>query len=527
MPRLINRIDDFLIQMHYQRVASAQSGWAYRAGLLYYVVSWLHEWHAYEKDHQRERDYRVRERNQQRARELEGAELRDVSEAAWSEAGLDAKTAKAKRRSKRFKKWELERRPTSSFGLLASRMLLILVYLFAAACVLFVVGIVLSFLVCGVVVMFLPKKVPPNVAQVRATQPVKPPVDTKPSQEPPQERPKEGEPPRFLAPRPDLIAVDDRSALKSQTAVVEDVEFKTVSLGSASRVAWTADGRGLYVLRIAEGVVARVDPDNLVMQRSIKLGGQIGAAAVSAAGVLVATSQGEMLLLDANSLDVKLRIVAFGMLKVISGPTLSKAFVLMTDNTVLILDLDKREALGRYPLTNTHMDYAVPTPDGKYLFGQSRTPGLARYRIEDGKFTYEETGPEIGNGGAPSGINVSADGKLVCLPTSNANFTVAPNHPRVESGATYVYAVTDLSKPVIVLQPDAKLRGVAFDTEHNRIYGCNIPGLVMYDDKGQRLKTYAWPADCDKMAACLLNPKKRQLLLTANDRFCLVDWRRP
>jgi hypothetical protein len=186
MFRLANRIDDWLLQARDNRRARENSFWYYRTSIFRELLLWLHEWHAYEKNQQVGRNYAVRERN--RLRRLEAEDDAPVAhEDLWAEGGLEATVPKKKRLTKRPKRWDFERKPGTSVGLILSRMFLVGFYSFVwfvlLVCLVFIALVAL--VICGSLGMtpFLSKKggPAPNVAP---NPPPKAPGDMPPPEKP-------------------------------------------------------------------------------------------------------------------------------------------------------------------------------------------------------------------------------------------------------------------------------------------------------------------------------------------------------
>jgi hypothetical protein len=498
----------------------------------------LVRWHEAERRKQEKLEMEVRERNRRRRRELLGDLNRPATEEEWREGAGDAseddkslarqKKAEIKRK---LQGWIPEAKPRKGLGLIVSGAMLYGITGIAVVVLCLAFGLIALTCMCLVgSVLFGPRTKNaqgPNPPVVKSPDnPANPPDDKHPPIDPP--KPKGT---RFLDPPRGLVVVAEQKPVNHQTSTVEDVEFKSFSpfSGRAEWAAWTADGRSFYMMQRSDGIVARVNADKMITERSLTIGRNIHNAAVSKFGVLIVSPPDGIYLLDPDNLEVKLRIDVPNVLRVFSAPTLALAFVKTTDKNDVLLDLEKKEVVGEPFNSDNLMASAVLTPDGKFLFGVGGSgSAIVRYRIDSGKLTREQTGPEIANGSTLTGVNLSADGRYVCLPSPEANRANVANHPAVKNGeATYLYSGDDLTKPVVVLRPEARLRGVAFDTEQNRIYGCNVSNLMMYDEKGEVLKAYAWPPECKGMNACLLNPKKRQLLLATPERICVVTWQPP
>jgi hypothetical protein len=151
-------------------------------------------------------------------------------------------------------------------------------------------------------------------------------------------------------------------------------------------------------------------------------------------------------------------------------------------------------------------------------------PAIHRYRVAD-QLTHEQTGPAASGDFLLAGLNVSADGKYVCLSSGIFNWNVPGPRPAWMLEDTKVYAVEELSKPALVLRSGAPLRGVAFDPQREKIYGSDGANLLVFDGKGEPVKKYPRPRESQSTVTCLLNPQGRQLLLTGYDCFSVVAWR--
>jgi hypothetical protein len=93
--------------------------------LLIWLHRWLSEWHSSEVRKQEDREWEVRDRNRRRRWEAEGGP-REVSEDAWSQGEHDGSPNRFKKSRKRLK-WDIEKKPGKSAGLVLSRSLLILI----------------------------------------------------------------------------------------------------------------------------------------------------------------------------------------------------------------------------------------------------------------------------------------------------------------------------------------------------------------------------------------------------------------
>lgn len=267
---------------------------------------------------------------------------------------------------------------------------------------------------------------------------------------------------------------------------------------------WSSDGKKLYLLNKA-GMLRKIAVPEFREEKTLNLGQTCSALAMSRLGLVVGLPQiHEVWLVDANTLAVLKRIPATGVDSIASAPTITTAYA--TNRELLtIVDLAAGKAANqltpraaqragggrvkRSPDATPLFNFRLPavTPDGKYFFCVSDESyddvfgSLHRFRINQNDLIYEEVGPTIGKN--PQRIEVSDDSSYVAMPSGGGN--------TARGYTTLVYAVTDLTKPVVSLESGAYPRALGFDRVGAKIYtqdGGNQ--LLVFTPTGTKEKTY-------------------------------------
>ena len=115
------------------------------------------------------------------------------------------------------------------------------------------------------------------------------------------------------------------------------------------------------------------------------------------------------------------------------------------------------------------------SPDGRFLYYDSG--GLARYRIDGDRVSFDELTKERVGGGAKTGICVAPDGKFVCLPTGGGNDGTG-------GYGTWIYRADDFAKPAYAVRQGAYPGVVGFDPSGKRVYAQNSDTPLLVFDAG-------------------------------------------
>jgi predicted Zn finger-like uncharacterized protein len=266
---------------------------------------------------------------------------------------------------------------------------------------------------------------------------------------------------------------------------------------------WAADGKSFYALN-SNGTLRQVSRDGFRETRRLSVGQNCAWLSSSAEGLLVTVQGNEQTqgcwVVDPVSLDARYRLLRPDLSRVVSAPTLSIAIGFRTPAfgnpaMLTVFDLKTRQVSWEYRLPDFagSVSFSNPavTPDGKYLLTMDLGDGgrIHRFKIDGPRLTFEESGEPIIQGTEKVGLQVSPDGKYVCVPCHGGNIQGLPNHPRVAGESTYVYAVTDLKKPAFTLTQGNFPLAVGFDPKAGKVYTHNYgTELMVFDLKGVRQK---------------------------------------
>jgi S1-C subfamily serine protease len=329
------------------------------------------------------------------------------------------------------------------------------------------------------------------------------------------------QPPRIPPPGEDLL-----KGGKSNVAELK-LEDVRVNAGQLLRcLCWSQDGNSFYCLE-KTGTVRRIATNGLAEAQRADLGSTCSWLALSAEGLLVAVSgRQQVSVLDPSTLRVKKEIAVPAVGRVVSAPSLSVAFATdasRTPRSLAILDLQQGQVLKQYEPKDLSrgfagFGFAAVSGDGKYLFAMGGLEQLHRFRIDGPELTYEQSSERIAQNG--QAVEVSADGKYVCLPSGGGNYGTARPY------ATYIYAAQDIHTPVATIQSGAYPRAVGFDSQHGYVYAQNHGSQLMrFTDKGAKEKEYVIPGGGD-VKQILPHAQAAKLLLLTDKHLYLVGLER-
>jgi hypothetical protein len=298
-----------------------------------------------------------------------------------------------------------------------------------------------------------------------------------------------------------------------------------------------AGKKGNPAITINKGSVSSLRENDFGQMRAVQIDGAINPGTLradlgapcswlspSAEGLLVAVSGlQEVWVIDPLTFKTKRKIPAPQVDRVASAPSLAVAFAAARggfpgQNPLSVLDLKTGQIVKQYQgrdlaPNGVGFQFLTATPDGKYLFSVGGIEQLHRFRIKGQELVFEESSQRIAQNG--QAIEVSPDGKYVCLPSGGGNYGAA-------NYSTFVYAVTNLSTPVVTIQSGAYPRALAFDPKGNTIYAHNFQNpLILLTPKGIKLKGYAIPG-AGEVKQILPHPQGGKLLLLTGHRLHLV-----
>jgi hypothetical protein len=111
---------------------------------------------------------------------------------------------------------------------------------------------------------------------------------------------------------------------------------------------------------------------------------------------------------------------------------------------------------------------------------------------------------------------VSSDSKYVCLPSGGGNYGTA-------GYCTFIYSVSDLTRPQITIGSGAYPRQVGFDPKAGLVYAQNHEKqLLIFDPLGVRLKEFTLGPTGD-VKQFLVHPDGRKVLILTDKKLYYVQ----
>jgi hypothetical protein len=264
-------------------------------------------------------------------------------------------------------------------------------------------------------------------------------------------------------------------------------------------MAWAPDGRSFYALERG-GVLHRIALDGLRGQARLDVGHHCAWLSLSKEGLLLTVSDSqEVWVLDPVSLRVKRTIDLPAVSRAVSSPALSVAFAAGQGDppsTLAVVDLRSGKVVGHQDArkAGAGLGFGSPvvTPSGKYLLAVGSSRQIVRFRINGTKLERQEDGPGIGDN--IRGLELSPDGYYVAMPCGAGNSRRVANHPPLIGYGTFVYKITRLSKPEIVVVSGAYPQALGFDTKAGYLLAQNHDKpLILFKPNGAKHKEYDLP----------------------------------
>jgi hypothetical protein len=340
-------------------------------------------------------------------------------------------------------------------------------------------------------------------------------------------------PPPVLGPPPAAKPADvkvptataPREALGGVPRRVGDLTVTDLRLGAAKLprcLFWSADGRVFYALE-TDGVLRRVALDGFVEEKRLDLRQRCSWLSPSAEGLLVTLPDlQEVWLVDPERFVVKRRVPVPAVTRAISAPVLSVAFAGGNGGGVSVLDLKKGEVVRQYAPMG--FEHAALTADGRQLFVQAGIEQLVRYVVRGTRLEPGGSSPRIAQNG--QAIEVSPDGRFVCLPSGGGNYADLPNHPAIgTSYSTYVYPASDVTRPAFLLASGAYPRAVGFDPRLGLVYAQNCDKqLIVFTDRGVKQREYQLAVGRGpEVSQFVPHPGGGRLLVLTGEQLYFVD----
>jgi hypothetical protein len=256
--------------------------------------------------------------------------------------------------------------------------------------------------------------------------------------------------------------------------------------------------------------VQRINADTGAVDKTFNVGRGLGDDArlgISSEG-LVVSYPGQILLIDLDLAGIKKKINPGDISNAAVGRDASAGVVAVrgANPTLRVVDLQGGATIGVIPFKLATFSMKL-SADGKHLV-LADNGRILRYRVDGANLVFEESSPTVV--AAPGVLNLSADGKFVCL----AGGVLAPpaNHP--ERGL-YLYAIDDLKKPVAVLPKIDPGRAVGVDVKGGWIYANETKKpLVIFSTTGVRKGEFPLPeVDAQTITEYIVSPTGRELLI--------------
>ena len=222
---------------------------------------------------------------------------------------------------------------------------------------------------------------------------------------------------------------------KGETREIDNLKVTALDLDARPLVAclrWTDEKGSSFDVLTRDGVLRKVSFPDFKVFAEKDFERKCEWLDISAEGLLLTMAdKQEVWVVDPEKLEVKGTIEVPNLRRAASAPGLSIG-VASAGSEMYVLDLKTMEARkyampGNVNTPPAGYDNPTMTPDGKYLFTTGGIEQMGRFRLEDGRFWYEETSPRLGPCGS-AGILVSPDSRMVCMPSGGGNGEIGRAH---------------------------------------------------------------------------------------------------
>jgi hypothetical protein len=322
--------------------------------------------------------------------------------------------------------------------------------------------------------------------------------------------------------------------LKGDTANADGLAVTDVKVTADNllpRMLW-ADPAGKVVILVEKtGVVRRVGVPAFEETLRVDLQRKCSGAALSAEGLLLALPNDQQVwLLDPDKLTVKKKIAVTSVGDVAASPKVAVA-VASGAKVLHTLDLKKGKATAFQPGPQvTVKDYENPvmTADGAFVLARGNIGNaILRFKLtKTGTLAPDGMSEVVGSGAIYNGLQVSPDGKLVCLPSGGGNTRGLKGHPEIGTYTTYIYPVGALNKPAFVLESGAYPSAVGFDPDAKLVYAQNADSpLIVFGPTGIKKKAFGFgPGERPvSVRQFLPHPDGGKLLVLTDKRLVWVE----
>ena len=280
-------------------------------------------------------------------------------------------------------------------------------------------------------------------------------------------------------------------------------------------VIWSRDGKSYYVLTAAGRLVSiNADNDSIAMEKEHAQ--KCGNLALSAEGLLVsALDAQEIWVFDPDKLDAaKKKISVPGITRVTAGVDAKVAVAAGAGKAKLsVVDLELGAVLKQYP--DLDVRHVTASPDGKFVFAQSNTDELLRFRLDKDQLTKEDESPRIATEG--QGVSVSSDSKYVCLPATGGNGV---------PGMTNIYSVANLKLPAFRLNSGPNPQAVGFDPKNRFVVTQNNvkPIMIFMYTGNKRAEFEVKDFRGNEVREFAISPLGYEMLMRADDRVIHIKF---
>ncbi len=310
--------------------------------------------------------------------------------------------------------------------------------------------------------------------------------------------------------------------LWATAGTVGDIDVKEVPLPAENILpclCWDKKPDSFCVLT-RNGMLSRVRLNDFEVPESKEIGKNCSWLAMSARGPIVTVDGAQEAWILDSSFQVTKKLAMAGVSQVVSAPTLSVAIAANTDRFargLSVIDLSKGVFAGQHRFNELGLiagaSRLAVTPDGKYLFIQGGFEDLKSFRISGTRITADQTSARIAQNG--QSIAISPDSKYVCLPSGGGNYGAG-------TYTTFIYSVTNLSQPQIMVTSGAYPRAMGFDPKAGLIYAQNHDKqLLIYDPSGVRLKEFNL-GPTGEVKQFLVHPDGRKVLVLTDRKLYFV-----
>jgi WD40 repeat protein len=338
--------------------------------------------------------------------------------------------------------------------------------------------------------------------------------------------------------------LQEKIALAGEERAIKDVKVTSLDLPGESILEcmqWSPDGKYVCILS-EDGVLRKVAYPSLQQELILEIGGKAGWMQLCKYGILVGVeSLGQIWLIDGTTLEVKRQFAAPGVGWYGFTSSLNSTAVYVSDDNaqkLIMIDIKTGtpvqefsaralqskfgNTIKKHPdsVVLTDMSFPTMSSDGKYFFCVG-FECLHRFKVSGTDLIYEEMGPRIGSNAQR--IYVDPESRYVAMPSGGGNGQ-PEGHPNAGSYVTYVYRVSDLSRPVIALEGGAYPGCIALDRVSKNVYLDNYDYQIMvFTPKGLKQQNYALTENSDDVRQFLVHPDGGKLLVLTESALKNVE----